>query len=92
MAGRSPFILISSNSSPLSLRSNPWRGARGEQSGCCYPLGTADINVSVYAKFLMNGYVDEANYLEYPSNIKSLSYVVGKQHLSSFGLSVGIGF
>lgn len=60
--------------------------------GYCYPLETVDINVSVYAKFLMNGYVDEANYLEYPSNIKSLSYVVGKQHLCSFGLSVGIGF
>ena len=57
----------------------------------CYPLETADINVSVYAKFLMNGYVDEANYLEYLSYIRSLSYVEGKQHLCSFDLSVGIG-
>ena len=59
--------------------------------GYRYPLGTVDINVSVYAKFLMNGYVNDASYLEYPGSIKSLSYVEGKQHLCSFGLSVGIG-
>lgn len=59
--------------------------------GYCYPLGTMDINVSVYAKFLMNGYVNDASYLEYPNGVKSLSYVEGKQHLFSFGLSVGVG-
>lgn len=59
--------------------------------GYCFPLGAVDINVSVYAKFLMNGYVDEANYLVYPSNIRSLSYVKGKQHQCFLGLSVAIG-
>lgn len=58
--------------------------------GYCYSLSAVDINVSIYAKFLMNGYVDEAYYLEYPNKIQSLSYVEDKRHLYTFGLSVGI--
>ena len=60
--------------------------------GYCYSLGNVDINVSAYTKFLMNGYVKEkTNYLEYPEQTRSLSYVESKKHLCSFGLSVGIG-
>lgn len=59
--------------------------------GYSFPLGAVDFNVRAYIKFIMNGYYKDGDYLKYPGGVNSLSYVDGKRHLCSFGLSVGIG-
>lgn len=60
--------------------------------GYCYSLGAVDLNISAYAKILLNGYVDSTeDYLTYPGEIKSLSYIENKQRVFSLGISLGIG-
>lgn len=60
--------------------------------GYCLPLGSIDLNIKAFAEYMFNDFVSqEKNYLEYPANINSYSYISEKTGRFSFGLSLGIG-